>query len=192
MKVCNCFIGPLVIRVAGICAMKAPTNGAAAATAATAAQNPCEGQLSVCLSESISSGSEMRSFCHFFRLRFLRSDFVGLPCLRIKAQVFFFYFFSSYRFLVVFTPKLGLGIFIHNRLVRLQNTAFPAFSREPNKWRPCIYTCVKLFLTNGLNDTCCSRREKEHQPRAMAGVRRTSSELAAGGDARRLFSTRPQ
>ena len=42
-----------MLRAAGICAMKAPTSGdAAAATAtATAAPNPCEGQLSVFLSE---------------------------------------------------------------------------------------------------------------------------------------------
>ena len=49
MRVCNRFVGTQVLRAAGICAMKAPTSGvAAAATAtATAAPNPCEGQLSV-------------------------------------------------------------------------------------------------------------------------------------------------
>ena len=77
MRVCNRFVGTQVLRAVGICAMKAPTSGAAAAatTTATAAPNPCEGQLSVFLSENIPGGSEMRSICRICCLCFLRSDF---------------------------------------------------------------------------------------------------------------------
>lgn len=67
--------------------MKAPSSGAAAAVAA--APNACEGQLYASLSESIPGGSVMRILCCFSPLRFLRSDFVGLPCLSIKAEVSF-------------------------------------------------------------------------------------------------------
>ena len=116
MRVCNRFVGTQVLRAAGICAMKAPTSGAAAAVTATAtataAPNPCEGQLSVFLSEIIPGGSEMRSICRICRLCFLRSDFVGFPCLPIKAQVLFFLSFFSSLIVLIFPLKIDFRILI--------------------------------------------------------------------------------